>query len=270
MVTWDIFIWFGAASVLTSAAAAVLAMTSASSRYAGPARSRLRHNYAIALSFISLIILAVFISGLWLSLERPPLKTMGETRLWYSFFALAAGLFTYVRWKYRWILSFSTVLATVFILINILRPEIHDQTLMPALQSPWFIPHVTVYMFSYSFLGCAFLLALVGLFKPKADVMPAADTLIYIGMAFLTVGMLSGALWAKEAWGQYWSWDPKDTWALVTWLSYMMYIHLRLLGKGSRKALCAVIIFSFLCLQMCWWGVNYLPTAQDSIHVYNK
>ena len=270
MVTWDIFIWFGAASVLTSAAAAVLAMTSASSRYAGPARSRLRHNYAIALSFISLIILAVFISGLWFSLDRPPLKTMGETRLWYSFFALAAGLFTYVRWKYRWILSFSTVLATVFILINILRPEIHDQTLMPALQSPWFIPHVTVYMFSYSFLGCAFLLALVGLFKPKADVMPAADTLIYIGMAFLTVGMLSGALWAKEAWGHYRSWDPKETWARVTWLSYMMYIHLRLLGKGSRKTLCAVIIFSFLWLQMCWWGVNYLPTAQDSIHVYNK
>jgi ABC-type transport system involved in cytochrome c biogenesis permease subunit len=270
MVTWDIFIWFGAASVLTSAAAAVLAMTSASSRYAGPARSRLRHNTAITLSFLSLIILAVFISGLWLSLERPPLKTMGETRLWYSFFALAAGLFTYVRWKYRWILSFSTVLATVFILINILRPEIHDQTLMPALQSPWFIPHVTVYMFSYSFLGCAFLLALVGLFKPKADVMPAEDTLIYIGMAFLTVGMLSGALWAKEAWGHYWSWDPKETWALVTWLSYMMYIHLRLLGKGSRKTLCAVIIFSFLCLQMCWWGVNYLPTAQDSIHVYNR
>lgn len=270
MVAWDIFIWFGAASVLTSAAAAVLAMTSASSRYAGPARSRLRHNYAIALSFISLIILAVFISGLWLSLERPPLKTMGETRLWYSFFSLAAGLFTYVRWKYRWILSFSTVLATVFILINILRPEIHDQTLMPALQSPWFIPHVTVYMFSYSFLGCAFLLALVGLFKPKAVVMPAADTLIYIGMAFLTVGMLSGALWAKEAWGHYWSWDPKETWALVTWLSYMMYIHLRLLGKGSRRTLCLVIIFSFLCLQMCWWGVNYLPTAQDSIHVYNR
>lgn len=270
MVTWDIFIWFGAASVLTSAAAALLAMTSASGRYSSPARSRLRHNYAIALSFISLIILVVFISGLWFSLERPPLKTMGETRLWYSFFALAAGLFTYVRWKYRWILSFSTVLAMVFILINILRPEIHDQTLMPALQSPWFIPHVTVYMFSYSFLGCAFLLALVGLFKPKEDVMPAADTLIYIGMAFLTVGMLSGALWAKEAWGHFWNWDPKETWALVTWLSYMMYIHLRLLGKGSRRALCLVIIFSFLCLQMCWWGVNYLPTAQDSIHVYNR
>jgi ABC-type transport system involved in cytochrome c biogenesis permease subunit len=219
-----------------------------------------------------LIILAVFISGLWLSLERPPLKTMGETRLWYSFFALAAGLFTYVRWKYRWILSFSTVLATVFILINILRPEIHDQTLMPALQSPWFIPHVTVYMFSYSFLGCAFLLALVGLFKPKADVMPAADTLIYIGMAFLTVGMLSGALWAKEAWGAYWSWDAKEAWAAVTWGLYLIALHAAPGGMNiSRKWIFHTsILLGFLALQMCWYGINYLPSAETSIHTYNQ
>ena len=270
MVTWDIFIWFGAASVLTSAVAAVLAMTSASGRYSSPARSRLRHNTAITLSFLSLIILAVFISGLWFSLERPPLKTMGETRLWYSFFALISGLFTYLRWRYRWVLSFSTVLATVFVVINILKPEIHDQSLMPALQSPWFIPHVMVYMFSYSFMGCAFLLAVYGLFSHKAKVMQAADTLIYIGMAFLTFGMLSGSLWAKEAWGHYWNWDPKETWALATWLSYMLYMHKRLTGTGSRRSLCLLLIFSFLCLQMCWWGVNFLPAAQDSIHVYNR
>ena len=155
-------------------------------------------------------------------------------------------------------------------MINILRPEIHDQTLMPALQSPWFIPHVMVYMFSYSFMGCAFLLAVYGLFSHKVKVMQAADTLIYIGMAFLTFGMLSGALWAKEAWGHYWNWDPKETWALATWLSYMLYMHKRLTGAGSRRSLCMLLIFSFLCLQMCWWGVNYLPAAQDSIHVYNR
>ena len=270
MITWNAFIWFGVSAVLLSAAGAVVSFLVNDDSPVVSGRNRICRTAAVVLSSSALLVLSVFIAGLWLSLERPPLRTMGETRLWYSFFALAAGLFTYVRWKFKWILSFSTVLATVFILINILRPEIHDQTLMPALQSPWFIPHVTVYMFSYSFLGCAFLLALVGLFKPKEDVMPAADTLIYIGMAFLTVGMLSGALWAKEAWGHFWNWDPKETWALVTWLSYMMYIHLRLLGKGSRRALCLVIIFSFLCLQMCWWGVNYLPTAQDSIHVYNR
>ena len=256
-MTWDIFIWFGISASVLSAASAVLSLSD-------------KRRLAVTFSTASLLSLASFIVLLWISLERPPLRTMGETRLWYSFFALISGLFTYLRWRYKWILSFSTVLATVFIIINILNPEIHDQSLMPALQSPWFIPHVTVYMFSYSLMGCAFLIAVYGLFKPQKDMLDAADTLIYIGTAFLTFGMLSGAIWAKEAWGHYWSWDPKETWALVTWLSYLLYMHLRIMGKVSRKALYLLLIFSFLCLQMCWWGVNYLPAAQDSVHVYNS
>lgn len=270
MLGWDMFIWFGITAVLLSAAGAVVSMCANDHWAQSSFRYRRLRRTAILFASASLLVLGAFIALLWSGLDRPPLRTMGETRLWYSFFALFAGLFTYLRWRYRWILSFSTVLATVFIMINILRPEIHDQTLMPALQSPWFIPHVTVYMFSYSFLGCAFLLAVVGIFTSRNNIMSAADTLVYIGMAFLTFGMLSGALWAKEAWGHYWNWDPKETWALITWLSYMLYIHLRLLGKSTRRILCLLLIFSFLCLQMCWWGVNYLPTAQDSVHVYNR
>lgn len=270
MVTWDIFIWFGIAAVVFSAASAVISLVANDHWTASSALYRRRRTAAVLSSSASILILASFIAGLWISLGRPPLRTMGETRLWYSFFALIAGLFTYLRWRYRWILSFSTVLATVFIMINIFRPEIHDQTLMPALQSPWFIPHVTVYMFSYSFLGCAFLLAVFGLFRPRGDVMDAADTLVYIGSAFLTFGMLTGSLWAKEAWGHYWAWDPKETWALITWLCYMLYIHLRHFGNGSRRLLCILLILSFLCLQMCWWGINYLPSAQESVHVYNR
>lgn len=254
---WDNFIWFGVVAVVFSAAGAVSALCD-------------KNRAAVSFTSASTAVLAGFIVLLWMGLGRPPLKTMGETRLWYSFFALASGLFTYLRWRYRWILSFSTVLATVFIVINILKPEIHDQSLMPALQSPWFIPHVTVYMFSYSLLGCAFLLALAGLLRKGGDVLPAADTLVYIGVAFLTFGMLSGSIWAKEAWGHYWSWDPKETWALVTWLSYLLYIHMRRMGRGTAKGLCLLLVFSFICLQMCWWGVNYLPSAQDSIHVYNR
>ena len=256
-MVWDAFIWFGLAAVLMSAGAALFALHG-------------NRSWTVALSIMSVIALGSFIAVLWGSLGRPPLKTMGETRLWYSFFALLSGLFTYMRWRYKWILSFSTILATVFIVINILKPEIHDQSLMPALQSPWFIPHVTVYMFSYSLLGCAFLIAVFGLFRSGEDMLQAADTLVYIGTAFLTFGMLSGAFWAKAAWGHYWSWDPKETWALATWLSYLLYMHLRITGKGSGKALCLLLVFSFLCLQMCWWGVNYLPSAQDSIHVYNR
>ena len=255
MMGWEIFIYFAAASVCCSAAASFLAFVS-------------RRKGAVALASASVFILACFICTLWVSLERPPLRTMGETRLWYSFFASLAGLFTYIRWRYKWILSFSTVLSTVFIMLNLLKPEIHDQTLMPALQSPWFIPHVTVYMFSYSLLGCAFLLALVRLFRKGDGLLEAGDTLIYIGTAFLTFGMLSGAIWAKSAWGHFWSWDPKETWALITWLSYLLYIHLRIYCKGSDRMLCFLLIFAFACLQMCWWGINFLPSAQGSIHVY--
>ena len=254
-MSWNVFIYFAIASIGASLAASVLALFN-------------KRKLAIASAASASIVLAGFIGLLWISLDRPPLRTMGETRLWYSFFAGISGLLTYLRWRYKWILSFSTVLSTVFILLNLLKPEIHDQTLMPALQSPWFIPHVTVYMFSYSLLGCAFLIGVVRLFKENDDLLYAADTLVYIGVAFLTFGMLSGSIWAKAAWGHFWNWDPKETWALVTWLVYLMYIHLRLYRRGSVKLLCILLIFAFACLQMCWWGINFLPSAAESVHVY--
>ena len=109
--------------------------------------------WAYGFTLLGLAVFFCFILGMWVSLERPPMRTMGETRLWYSFFLPLAGLITYIRWKYKWILSFSCVLSLVFICINIFKPEIHNKTLMPALQSPWFAPHVIVYMFAYAMLG---------------------------------------------------------------------------------------------------------------------
>ena len=234
-MVWDTFIWFGITAALLSAGGAVSALCANDHWSVSSVRYRQRRGWAVTMTYMSILVMAAFIVFLWVSLKRPPLKTMGETRLWYSFFALLSGLFTYLRWRYRWILSFSTVLATVFVVINILKPEIHDQSLMPALQSPWFIPHVTVYMFSYSLLGCAFLVAVFGLFKKGKDMFAAADTLVYIGTAFLTFGMLSGAIWAKEAWGHYWSWDPKETWALVTANIAFLVDNIRLFALHTFK-----------------------------------
>ena len=96
------------------------------------------------------------------------------------------------------------------------------------------------------------------------------DNLTYVGLAFMTLGMLTGAIWAKEAWGHYWAWDPKETWAAATWFSYLVYIHFRL-GRPlkSRPAL-VILLVSFVLLQMCWYGINYLPSAQGvSVHTYN-
>lgn len=224
---------------------------------------------------VGLAIFMAFIVGMWVSLERPPLRTMGETRLWYSFFLPVAGIITYIRWRYKWILSFSTVMSLVFICINLFKPEIHNKTLMPALQSTWFAPHVIVYMFAYAMLGAGAVVAVYLLVRSRKraiepGVMNLCDNLVYVGTAFLTIGMLFGALWAKEAWGHYWSWDPKETWAAATWLGNLLYIHFRFQKNKQNRAALGILVFAFILLQVCWFGVNYLPSAQgNSVHVYN-
>ena len=86
----------------------------------------------------------------------------------------------------------------------------------------------------------------------------------------MPIAMLFGALWAKEAWGHYWSWDPKETWAAITWFAYLVYIHYRQIPTHKPRLALWVLIISFILLQMCWWGINYLPAAQgSSVHVYS-
>lgn len=261
-MSWDYFLYFSLLAVMGWVTGAVAAWKGN------------RTWLVYTATGMGLAIFFSFILAMWLSLERPPLRTMGETRLWYSFFLPVAGLITYSRWKYKWILSFSTLLAIVFICVNLFKPEIHNKTLMPALQSPWFAPHVIVYMFAYAMLGAAAAMAvyLLGFKKRKieADELDLCDNLVYVGLSFMTLGLLFGALWAKEAWGHYWAWDPKETWAAITWFSYLGYIHFRLGFHLKRRCALGILLLSFLFLQMCWWGINYLPAAQgSSVHTYN-
>ena len=270
-MSWEQFIYFAMAAILLWAIGAWAAWKE-------------KTGFAYTATIVGLVVFFSFILSMWVSLERPPLRTMGETRLWYSFFLPLAGLIVYSRWKYKWILSFSTILALVFICVNLFKPEIHDKTLMPALQSPWFAPHVIVYMFAYAVLGAAAVMAIYLLFIKKSDIADQeffaeqsdkverdiTDNLVYVGLAFLTIGMLFGALWAKEAWGHYWSWDPKETWAAITWLAYLIYVHYRQLQLHRERLALWIIIISFVLLQMCWWGINYLPSAQgSSVHTYS-
>lgn len=145
---------------------------------------------------------------------------------------------------------------------------------MPALQSPWFSPHVIIYMFSYAILGAVTIIAIYYLVREKkiddkTRIMDMTDNLVYVGTAFITMGMLMGAIWAKEAWGHYWSWDPKETWAAATWLGYLGYIHYRIYRTSSNKISMYLLIVAFVLLQICWYGVNYLPSAQQSVHTYS-
>ena len=258
---WSYFIIFAVVSVVLWAIGAWAAW-------------RNRRILAFGTTGLGLVIFFSYILIMWMTLERPPLRTMGETRLWYSFFLPLAGIIVFSRWQYKWILSFSTLLATVFVCVNIFKPEIHSKTLMPALQSPWFAPHVIVYMMAYALLGAAVVMSVYLLFFKKGTdtdkEMEITDNLAYVGLSFMTLGMLMGALWAKEAWGHYWSWDPKETWAAITWLAYLVYVHYRQYRPRIVRPALWVLIIAFILLQMCWWGINYLPSAQGvSVHTYN-
>ena len=257
-MNWEVFPYFAVVSVVLSLGGALVALFKPRQAFV-----------AQVLALAGIGVLGVFVAGFWVSLGRPPMRTMGETRLWYSLFVMMAGFFVYRRWNYRWLLLFTTVLSAVFCIINILKPEIHDATLVPALQSVYFIPHVAVYMFAYGILACSFILAFVGLFDKKNLYFDSMDNLVYIATGLLFLGLLTGALWAKEAWGDFWSWDPKETWAAVTAAGYLAYIHLRFTRASKSRWLYFVVVVSFLLLQMCWYGYKYLPSSGQSLHLYN-
>ena len=90
---------------------------------------------------------------------------------------------------------------------------------------------------------------------------------ILLGVPFLTLGILTGAMWAEQAWGNYWSWDPKETWAFITWLTYLAYLHTRRFSgwEGTKSAWFAVAAFGVVLFT--YFGVNYLLTG---LHSYAK
>lgn len=260
-MTWNEYLWFAVPAMILWISGGLMVYTKA------------KQSVTDGLMIAGIIVFASFIVGLWIGQERPPLRTMGETRLWYSFFLALVGYITYKHWKYKWLLSFSGLVACVFVCVNIFKPEIHSKNLMPALQSYWFVPHVTVYILSYAMLGAATIASFIQIRKVNRGLVDKElsyfmDNLVYIGFGFLMLGMLMGCVWAKEAWGHYWSWDPKETWAFITSAAYLIYIHMRL-QKYHPKITLWVLPIAFILLMITWIGVNYLPAAQNSVHTYS-
>ena len=160
--------------------------------------------------------------------------------------------------------------------------------LPPALQSNWLVIHVINYFISYSALSISFSAAIVYLIyraiyhgKAQEIVMKdiTFDKLAYIsvtiGFPFLTVGLITGAIWAKGAWGTYWGWDPKEIWSLINWLIYLAYLHLPLIlpktkiSKSFRPILLSIILLvAFPTVIFTFMGLHKLPTAGTSDHIY--
>jgi hypothetical protein len=121
------------------------------------------------------------------------------------------------------------------------------QPLVPALQSWWMKIHVPANFIGYgtfalaAMVGTAYLLKSHGILADRLPALDVLDDVMYkaisVGFAFFTVATILGALWAAEAWGGYWSWDPKETWALIVWLNYAAWLHMRLMSRPkSRRA----------------------------------
>lgn len=168
-------------------------------------------------------------------------------------------------------------------------------SLVPALQSNWLVMHVTVMVLSYAALlvGCLFAIAYLAVcfissFGNKPTLASSTnsqtqlfqqlalqlDNLSYrilgLGFPLLTIGLLSGAVWANQTWGSYWSWDPKETWALITWFIFAIYLHTRISKGWSGKKSAFLAVFGLIVLWTCYLGVNLMGKGLHSYGFYNS
>ncbi len=250
-----------------------------------------------------LVNLAVFIIN-WVIAQNPPFGNMYHVM---SFLPLCLlPLYLYVKYiqKLDWLLPYFVISAVLHLVGTLFMGQEIVWNRMPALQSPWFVPHVSTYMLSYGLATVAFLLIfpafliiiviiivrfVINLLK-KFDIellygelvldilnfidkleknfTGAAYNIMLISFPFMTFGMFSGALWAEEAWGAYWTWDIKEVWSLITWSLYLIYFHCRL-SRDIRKWQHLVHIFAFAALLITFFVINLLPKI-TSLHSYAR
>ena len=217
-------------------------------------------------SIISGIIsLTIYMAMRWHAAGRPPLSNMFESLV---VFAWAIALvFIFIDLKYK-IKSIAALVALMSLLAlgyaSLLDKEIVP--LLPALKSNWLTIHVLTCFIGYAALTVAFVSSVVFLLPRSNNKIldELSYKMIVFGFLFLTLGIISGAVWANSAWGTYWSWDPKETWSLITWFVYAIYLHARFTkGWGGKKA-AWLSVAGFLAMLFTYFGVNFLLSGLHS------
>ncbi len=209
--------------------------------------------------------LSIYIGMRWHIAARPPFSNMFESLVTFSWAIALTSIF--IDFKYR-IKSIAALAALMSLLAlgyaSLLDKEIIP--LLPALKSNWLTIHVVTCFIGYAALTVSFVSSIILLFKKEDD--RKLDDISYktiaFGFLFLTLGIITGAVWANSAWGTYWSWDPKETWSLITWFIYAIYLHTRLKKgwKGRKAAWLSVI--GFIAMLFTYFGVNYLLSGLHS------
>lgn len=138
--------------------------------------------------------------------------------------------------------------------------------LVPVLHSPWLSVHVSMMMAAYALLAFTLILALRALIRHKdaAAQRRLVQIILYPAIWLLLAGIITGAVWANQSWGRYWGWDPKETWALITLMVYVLPMHKAVAARLSDRGFALYIAVASLTVAMTYWGVNYLP----SLHAY--
>jgi cytochrome c-type biogenesis protein CcsB len=218
-----------------------------------------------------------------LGIAHAPLSNLYESMVFFSLTITIVYLVIERKYKNRVIGAFTTPIAFLAMAYASLNPNISDriQPLLPALKSNWLIAHVMTCFIGYSAFAIAFGISCMYLFKqkdtegkssllahfPNTRVLDELNhQMIMFGFLFLTIGIITGSVWANSAWGRYWGWDPKETWSLITWFIYATVLHARMMRGWSGKRIAYLSILGFIAVLFTYFGVNYLP----GLHSYGS
>ena len=211
-----------------------------------------------------------------LGIGHAPLSNMYESLVFFSWTIVIIYLVIERQYKNAVIGAFATPIAFLAMAYASMSPNISDriQPLIPALKSNWLIAHVITCFLGYAGFAIAFAISFMYLFKqrdvegkssllsyfPKPRVLDElTHQMVMFGFLFLSIGIITGAVWANSAWGSYWSWDPKETWSLITWFIYATLLHARMMRGWYGKRIAYLAIIGFMAVIFTYFGVNYLP-----------
>jgi ABC-type transport system involved in cytochrome c biogenesis permease subunit len=209
-----------------------------------------------------------------LIVHQTPLSNFYESLIFFAWAIPFIALVTFRRYLQGYLGAVVAILACIILAYASLGGvDSRIKPLMPALKSNWLLIHVVTCFLGYAAFTVGFGAALLYLKQTRRvtpSLPPAAtlDHLIYqctiIGFLFLTLGILTGAVWAESAWGRYWSWDPKETWSLITWFVYATLLHARLVKGWQGRRIAWLAVLGFAAVLFTYFGVSFLLTGLHS------
>lgn len=219
-----------------------------------------------------------------IGIGHAPLTNMYESVVFFSWTIII--LYLAIEWKFknRFIGAFAVPLAFFAMAYASFSTDISKtiNPLVPALQSNWLIAHVVTCFIGYAAFAIAAGLGVMYLFSLKAygnsndtattvSRLPEPSVLddiihktMVFGFIWLSAGIITGAIWANSAWGTYWSWDPKETWSLITWFFYAITLHARYTRGWTGKRIAFLSIIGFVSVLFTYYGVNFLLSGLHS------